>query len=395
MEVGSNLILNDDFEGPPTVTHITGWDIFPDLFAGLGWRVEWVNSTTPFGGVARPAVANIEFHKNGNEPNTSDIPDGWVAHSGIQYIELDSDWNGHVGTLNNEPALARIYQNISTTAGKKYRVSYWHSYRPGQGLSENTVNLKIDGATVQTVNADGTGQSNTSWTFHSYDFVAAGATTKVEFEGAGTDNSLGIFLDDIALYELSCVTQIGDIACKLWELKDLGNGDIIWNFNDVKPGDSGRDVLSYHVYDNNAWMCTLLDREDVENVMVEPESPPDVEGPDGELSKYMEVFIWNDDGNGNYETGEAQIVNDTLNNLNGFPIAESPGSPVIASNTKYLGFAWCFGDLTANIDNPFTCNGTGNHNDAQTDILNETVSFYAEQARNNPNFKCSSVVVPD
>ncbi|MBI4709249.1 MAG: hypothetical protein HY764_03545 [Candidatus Portnoybacteria bacterium] len=202
---GSSLLLNDDFEGPPSVVHSTGWDIFDNGTGGLGWSVEWVNATTPFGGFARPAVAKIEFHKSGNLPNTSDIPSGWTAHSGQQYIELDSDWNGHVGTLNNEPALARIYQDIATVPGTKYELRYWHSYRPG--VVDNTMDVTADGNSLRTVAANGTGQTATNWIEYVDQFTATDASTRIEFEGAGTDDSLGIFLDDISLFELSCVLQ--------------------------------------------------------------------------------------------------------------------------------------------------------------------------------------------
>ena len=80
--------------------------------------------------------------------------------------------------------------------------------------------------------------------------------------------------------------------------------------------------------------------------------------------------------------------------MNYFPIAESPGTPVVASTTWYLGLQWCFGDLSVDGSGVFSCNGTGNQNDAQSDILKETIKFYAEQARNNPDFKCSNFVTP-
>lgn len=395
---GSQLLLNDDFEGPPTVTHTTGWDIFDDGTPGLGWRVEWVNATTPFGGFDRPSVAKIEFHKSGNLPNTSDIPDGWTAHSGTQYIELDSDWTGHSAVLNNEPALVRIYQDVTTIPGTKYELRYWHSYRPGRGLTDNTMNVKADGAILRTVTADGTGQNSTNWVEYVDVFTATDNSTRIEFEGAEDDNSFGIFLDDISLFELSCSTQIGNNQCSLWEEKDLTDGDIFWNFDDVKPGDYGRNVISYHVYDNNAWMCTLLGKEDAENGVVEPETEAgDLGEPLGELSQFLSFFVWHDiDGNGLYEpgAGETVIVNDTLDQISNLPIAEPPGSPVPASTPGYIGVAWCFGSQSSNPDGTFSCDGSGDHNIAQTDVANLVLEFYAEQSRNNPNFTCAALPTP-
>ena len=216
---------------------------------------------------------------------------------------------------------------------------------------------------------------------------------RLEPDGTPENNPAGL----IYKFEINgqCQDNFFKTNCKLWELKDLEAGDYIWNFDDVKPGDRGVNVISYHIYDNEAYMCTFLTKEDLENVMLEPESPPDTLAPDvGELSKYIEVFVWKDaNGDGNYDAGESQLANDTLANLNYFPIAE-PLNPITPSTTNYLGIAWCFGDLTASQDNPFVCTGIGNQNDAQSDILNETIKFYVEQARNNPEFKCSNFVTP-
>jgi len=188
----------------------------------------------------------------------------------------------------------------------------------------------------------------------------------------------------------NCEDDFFKINCRLWGLKDLAAGDYFWKFDDVKPGDRGLNVISYHVYDNDAYICTYLTKQDLENVMTEPESPPDIDGPNGELSKYLEVFVWKDDGDGNYEAGEGLgSYNGYLSDLSVFSISEPPALPVTASTTRYLGFAWCFGDLTVSEGNPFLCDGIGNQNDAQTDVLNVDLEFNAEQSRNNPNFTCS------
>ena len=390
---GLNLILNDGFEGPPTVTHSTGWDIFNDGTTGLGWHVEWVNSTTPFGGFDRPTVAKIEFHKNGNLGNTNDISDGWVAHGGKQYIELDSDWVGHTATLNNEPALARIYQDVPTVVGKKYQLKYWHSYRPGQGLSENTMNVYADTAPLRTVTADGTSQSNTLWIEYVDEFTATNALTRITFEGSGNDNSLGIFLDDVSLYELSCQTQLNGNSCSLWEEKDLTKNDIFWNFDDVKPGDYGRNVVSLHVVDNDAYICASVDGDDDENELIESEKPFDTTPDIGELSKYIKLFAWKDlDFDGVYEPPtEIALAENFVDLLNNIPFAESP-NPVTGGSTNYLGLAWCFGEQTVDhTTGEITCSGEGSYDDAQTDIFEAVLRFYTEQSRNNPSFDCDSL----
>jgi predicted ribosomally synthesized peptide with SipW-like signal peptide len=213
---------------------------------------------------------------------------------------------------------------------------------------------------------------------------------RAESNGNPANNPAGL----IYKFEINgqCSDDFFRNQCRLWDTKDLGEGDIFWNFDDLKPGDRGLNVISYRIDDNDAWMCTELATEDLENVMIEPESPPDTVGPDGELSKYVETFVWHDNNaNGAWDAGESMIIEDTLNNLASWPIAQPTGAPVPASTTNYLGFAWCFGDLTAVINTPFACTGAGNHNDAQTDKVLATISFYVEQARNNPDFTCSKL----
>lgn len=391
---GPNVLANPSFEAT-VVTHSTGWDVFNDGTASLGWEVEWApGQSTSYGDQTRPEPARLELQKNGNLPNTGDIPDSWQAKDGNQYAELDSDWNGHSGSLNGEPALVKIYQDIPTENGKKYQLRFAHSPRPNTAANQNDLIVRWNG--VEVVHIPGVaGGAGTVWTTYTYEVQATSATTRVEFEGGGLADSLGVFLDDTGLNEKTCSYVIENGECKLWPLKDLDNTDFFWKFGDVKPGDYGRNVISYHVYDNNAWLCTTLTKEDLENAIIDPEAEAgDVSEPQGELSKYMEVFVWGDDNDGVYEPGsETLIIQGTLEMITGFPLAEPP-NPLIASNTKYIGIAWCFGDLTVNGSGVFSCDGNGNQNDAQTDILNETVRFYAEQSRNNPNFSCSNLLTP-
>jgi len=372
-----NLVHNISFEAPVVATPQL-WDIYPSPVGG--WNVDWrADVPATYNSVNRPTPANLEYHRGVLG----------LAYEGQQYVELDSDWDGPSGGLNNEPASVTIYQNIPTTAGNNYKLRFAFAPRPNTPANNNRLEVKWGGNVVWDSGTVAGGGGSIAWQYMQLDVAATGSSTELRFTDLGTADSYGTFLDAITVKEVVCNTTLNEEQCKLWELKDLGQGDFIWNFHDVKPGDYGRNVLSYHVYDNNAWMCTFLEKQDLENVMLEPESPPDVAGPDGELSKYLEVFIWGDDNDGVYEPPtESMIAQGTLDSLNYFPIAEPPGTPVVASTTKYLGLQWCFGDLSE-VSGVFTCDGTGNQNDAQSDILNETIKFYIEQARNNPDFRCT------
>ncbi len=191
-----NLLQNGSFETPEVVAS-QQWSIFPDETADLGWSVEWESAETEHNSVTRPNTALQELHRGVN---------GWLAQDGYQYAELDTDWDGPGGSLSNEPALVKIYQDISTTPGRKYVLTYWFSPRPGTDSSDNTLLVRIDGAQVASHSASG--GSQTVWAQYSYEFEAVGNTTKVEFAGGGTANSLGVFLDGVSLVECGRISVV-------------------------------------------------------------------------------------------------------------------------------------------------------------------------------------------
>jgi len=189
------LLTNGGFE-TPLVTHVSGWDIFPSGYSGLGWNVQWYDGYTPYMGVNRPTIANAELHKSGNLPDTNDIPSSWLAQSGSQYTELDSDWNGHVGSLNNEPASIRIYQDIPTLSGVTYTLKYAWSPRPGR--SDNVIEVYWDGNLVAT--HSGSGGSGTNWTLETKTGLTTTTNlTRVEIIEKGIPDSYGMFLDAASL----------------------------------------------------------------------------------------------------------------------------------------------------------------------------------------------------
>ena len=104
----------------PEVTNGAQWEIFPSGTAGLIWAVDWAGSTTTYNSRNRPTPALAEYHEGvlGN------------AQEGDQYAELDADWFGPNDPLNGEPALIKIYQNIPTTVGAKYKLHYYFSRVP-------------------------------------------------------------------------------------------------------------------------------------------------------------------------------------------------------------------------------------------------------------------------
>jgi predicted ribosomally synthesized peptide with SipW-like signal peptide len=391
-DTSTNLILNGSFE-VPEVTDPAKWEIFPDGSTGLEWTVEWVGNQTTFNNQTRPAPALVEYHEGvlGN------------AQDGDQYTELDSDWFGPNNSLNGEPALVKIHQDIFTTPGQKYKLHYYFSPRPNTGSTENTMYVNIDDVLV-TTHGPVAGGGSIVWAESTYEFTASNATTKIEFIGGGTDNSLGIFLDDVSVHPINCTYQLNGNVCELWTETDLTDQQF-FQFQDVKPGDMGKHVISMHVFNNDAYACMYTDNnQDDDNGLTEPEQYEALDttgGPlQGELSKYLDVFAWRDlNGDGIYQpTGETPLVGpDTYENLfingNGIAYADSStgGNVLAATTTAYIGFTWCAGDLSVDTSGNFTCDPTGMGNITQTDSLKSDVIFRAEQVRNNGSFTCNGL----
>ncbi|MFA4880660.1 MAG: DUF642 domain-containing protein [Candidatus Doudnabacteria bacterium] len=193
----TNLIQNGGFE-TPEVTDAAKWEIFPSGATGLFWTIGWEpGQSTTYGGQTRPDPALKELQEGVN---------GWLPAEGDQYAELDTDWFGPGNPLSGEPARVNIYQNITTTIGNTYKLTYKYSPRPGVGADNNTLIVRVNDSQVATHSA--VGGSNTIWTEYTYEFKATGTTTKIEFAAGGASDSLGVFLDDVKLVECGRVNTV-------------------------------------------------------------------------------------------------------------------------------------------------------------------------------------------
>jgi len=181
--------------------------------------------------------------------------------------------------------------------------------------------------------------------------------------------------------------------CSLWQEKDLTD-EKFFRFDDIKPGDFGTNVISLHVYDNDAYACLITsDGINAENGVMESEGN-DSE-PDGELQNYIDVFTWADSNkNGEYDQNESPLYGPLpLGELGS--IASYDDNYLTATTTEYIGLAWCAGTLEDPVvGEPFDCNGAGMLNDAQSDSFEATLTAYAEQVRNNEGFSCDQVELP-
>lgn len=208
-----------------------------------------------------------------------------------------------------------------------------------------------------------------------------------------------------------------------WDLKSL-DGELFFNFLDLKPDDEGEDTISIHVGTNDAWACmdvTVTAFND--NGCTEPEFDDEEllygvasstcgnPGPDeGELQNEINFVWWADDGDNVLETDETELTfgQTSLSELAiHVPLADASGfglfgtEPLSATTTYYIGKAWCYGTLTLDpvpsgqgvdptVDPGIDCDGITVDNVTQTDSVEGTVSFFAIQSRHNDDFVCDN-----
>lgn len=115
---------------------------------------------------------------------TTGSVDGYTAHSGTHYVMFGSD----------VPVNGGIYQDVTTTPGDTYQLSYFMASDgdlPNEfKVSENT-----------TVLSDLTDIPKQNWTQYTFDFQAS--TTSTELLFGGSDNTGWLALDDITLYDVT------------------------------------------------------------------------------------------------------------------------------------------------------------------------------------------------
>jgi len=162
------------------VTHSAKWYIYDSGYPGLGWTVEWADDYDA------PEPAHLELHRGVNS---------WLPYEGAQYAELDTDWDGPDGGMNNEEASVRIYQSVVTCTWETYNLSFAWSARPNH--SNNSLEVYWDGVKVfDTGNV--AGGSNTEWHMeYITGLTVSGSSTTFEFVETGTPDSFGMFLDAV------------------------------------------------------------------------------------------------------------------------------------------------------------------------------------------------------
>jgi len=156
--------------------------------------------------------------------------------------------------------------------------------------------------------------------------------------------------------------------------QDWNGQEAMFNFVDLKPGDMGGGYFDLNIQTNPAYACFASEiTATAENGRNEPElDAEDDTDLVGELQDYLNIVYFEDNNNdGKWNAGDGAVsepvllntvtstgwlsLKDSVTGL--FNTVIEPGTP------KNLGYMWCFGTFN---DALTECNGTGDHNIAQT-----------------------------
>lgn len=224
------------------------------------------------------------------------------------------------------------------------------------------------------------------------------------FEAGSIDLKVGAFFTSLANGSSNISVQ------------SLADDQALFNFTDLKPGDTGTGRFVVNATSNEYWAC--MDSQttgDAENGLLDPEANAgDTTMLNGELDDYLTFAFWNDvNDNGVYDSGDVNLVGPWtpvigsqftiagLADAGWLPLADASGvpgpsffssTPLTPGEDYSLGMMYCFGQIVYNsVADEISCEGAIDGNDAQSDSVTGTLRFYAVQGRNNQEFLCSSL----
>lgn len=178
-----SLIVNGSFEADALLPLGT-WNVFSAL---TGWTGD------------PGAGGGIELRRQ----------NAGTAQEGEYFVELDTYRNSWMA------------QQVATTAGQHYTLSYYYSPRAGVGSASNPVEVTWNGVQLALNSGNGVGQGNHQWQQFTFDVVGTGRLDTLRFAAAGTSDGYGGSLDNIALVAAT-VPEPGMLALSLAALGALG-----------------------------------------------------------------------------------------------------------------------------------------------------------------------------
>jgi predicted ribosomally synthesized peptide with SipW-like signal peptide len=256
--------------------------------------------------------------------------------------------------------------------------------------------------------------------------IAVGVTrsyfsdTETSSNNTFTAGKLDLKVADQCTYNGQIVTQCN------WAEKDLSSNDLLFNYADVMPGDSGENTIHLKAVGSDAYVCGYIKNlANNDNGLTGPESKIDsTDGVgNGELQSNLYMTIWKDADCDNIldEGSPASVIPAHCTNspisvvppggCDGIPyegclaigtggcawVPEAPGAPavpgeqILVNNATFNNGAWSLGqfakDQQACLGISWNIpNSAGNM--IQTDSVTGDVAFYAAQVKNNTNFVC-------
>ena len=174
-----NLLTNGSFESTPTPTSSFVTALAGDTTTIPGWTV-----VTP--SVYASSNGSVDLKSSGY----------WNPEDGNYSIDLA----GSTGTPGG------LYQDVATTAGLQYSLSYWSAVNGDQAPgTTHSLNVTFNGNVVATVQEAGVGRP-LNWVQHTVTVTATSATSRVEFDDVTPgDANQGPALDNVSF---SAVTDV-------------------------------------------------------------------------------------------------------------------------------------------------------------------------------------------
>lgn len=202
LEAGQHQIEVRYFEAEITANLDLDW-------AGPGF----VRTQMTFDGSADNLVTNGSFenlHVAGNFAIFNSIP-GWTSSAGT--IELQNGNGGQVAAAGTQwleldtyaGQIDSIYQDIQTTSGQTYALSFSAAQRTGYTGSTNTIEVLWNGTVIGVVEPQ-----STTWSLYSFNVTGSGGLDRLTFrELAAGDDSVGAHIDSVQLVASGPPPQTG------------------------------------------------------------------------------------------------------------------------------------------------------------------------------------------
>lgn len=170
-----------------------------------------------------------------------------------------------------------------------------------------------------------------------------------------------------------------------------------FDFDDVKPGDYGKDTIKIKVGSNPAWVCAEISNvQSDENGLTNPESKIEDTDTKGELDEELYITFFKDaDCDGTQDTEDTTIVPWKLfSQVGRFALADSLNGTAFQPDVETcISKMWCFGSVNTTTG---ACDGSQVGNKSQSDKLIADFVIEGIQERHNGNFVCVEPVAdPD